>query len=80
MSHLYRPDRCALCKKLQRHPVHTVAEPLPLWRRLLSLAWPRWMWGDPAGRHAFFSKHNRVMQSNEMHKLRMQIRKNRSSK
>lgn len=45
---VYRPGRCELCGKREQHAIHQVAAPLPWWKKMLRLAWPRWMWQKTA--------------------------------
>jgi hypothetical protein len=56
---VFRPGRCAICDKRRQHEVHELVRPVPVWRRLLGLAWPRWMWTSRRA-HAFVDRDLRV--------------------
>ncbi len=74
---LYRPERCALCGKLDTHPIHDVPGPLPLLQRLKRLFWPRWVWGFPDGVHLFHSRARRIELAEEMEQLKRRIKRQR---
>lgn len=72
---LYHPARCALCNKRENHDIHDVEQALPLWRKLLRLWWPRWMWGQPEGKHLFVSRAARVEAADQMSRVKNRLRK-----
>jgi hypothetical protein len=73
----YRPERCALCGKLDTHWTHQVDAPPTLGAKLMRLFWPRWMWGHTEGRHTFVSKAARVEAADRMAKLKRRIARQR---
>ncbi len=70
----YRPGVCALCLRPDGHPCHAVAPRPPLWKRLLRLAWPSWIWGEPAGNHAYVPRDPTVRAGETVAALRLRIR------
>jgi hypothetical protein len=79
-TQLYDPLRCALCGKKPDHALHEASAPPPLWRRLLRLWWPSWMWGEPEGTHLFVSRASRVEMSDKMAALRRRVVKQQRAK
>lgn len=77
-SKVWRPDRCAVCKKPRQHINHLRHNPRPsLLGRLVRLAWPRWLWGEPKHVHDFVDDTPRAEAARVMHQLRERLRRNR---
>lgn len=77
MTTLYRPERCALCGKMQDNDIHRVPAPPTLLEKLTRLFWPRWLWGFTEGRHMFVSKAARVAASDRMARIKLALKKKR---
>ena len=45
--------RLCVCGRPAYHPAHQVPAPPSWWRRLLTLAWPRHLWGHTQDVHEF---------------------------
>lgn len=80
MDRVYRPDHCALCGRRKAHPIHDVPPPLPVWKRLLRLAWPSWMWGAVETNkgqkpHQWRSKAARVEAAEQMARFKRRFRR-----
>jgi hypothetical protein len=78
-SRVFKPGRCAHCKKPEDHDVHQVEESPGLLHRLLHLAWPRWMW-SVAGRHQYVDRDRMVAAKDEMAANRRWLKKARRLK
>lgn len=48
--------RLCICGRPGHSPVHHVPPPPAWWQRLLSLAWPRWVWGHTSDVHEFVDR------------------------
>lgn len=69
--------RLCVCGRPEGHPWHRVPRPPPWWRRLLSLAWPRWTWGQTEEIHAYVDRNELAYTRESLRRLKRAIAKER---
>jgi hypothetical protein len=66
-----------VCGRPDFAEVHRVPPRPAWWKRLLSLAWPRWTWGHTKDVHAFVDRDALGLARNQLRRVRRELERKR---